>query len=89
MRTVSVIIPAMNEEEPIGPLVERVRAILDNDPIDKRAVSKPHPRIGDDVNGEPVALSQTYDLVFDGAGIGIDVNLHGRALGLNQRMGPS
>jgi hypothetical protein len=41
------------------------------------------------VDGKPVALGHPYDLVFDGAGVSIDINLHGRVLCLNQRTGLS
>jgi hypothetical protein len=71
------------------PVVRYVGALLDDNPIDERAVGNTHPSIRYHVDGKPVALGHAYDLVFDGAGVGIDVNLHGRVLCLNQRTGLS
>ena len=55
------------------PIVGFIGAFLDNNALNQRVIVQPHPAVGDEFQREIMTDANFDGFVFDGAGIGVDV----------------
>lgn len=53
-------------------VIRLIRPLGDDDPLDERMIIQPHPRVGDEYDGQAVANGDLYSLVFNRAGVSVD-----------------